>query len=116
MIERKMVVAWINFGVLIASALLTLFFYVKSAGPAALEKKIGASAYRKCTRYRIVASLFMALAGVNYVVYYFYPLPVSLPRTFPWGWWVSGLIAVLIAVPSGYLWWRGMKDAGEETI
>jgi protein-S-isoprenylcysteine O-methyltransferase Ste14 len=111
-----MVVAWINFAVLIVSAVFTLYFYVKSAGPAALEKKIGPSAYDKCTRYRIVASLFMTLAGVNYVVYYFYPLPISLARTFPWDWWVSGLIALLIAVPSGYLWGRGMKDAGEETV
>ena len=110
-----MVVAWINFAILVVSAVFTLYFYIKSAGPAALEKRIGPSAYSKCTRYRILASLFMTLAGANYVVYYFYPLPVPLPRAFPWNWWVSGVIAVLIAVPSGYLLWRGMKDAGEET-
>jgi len=109
-------IAWINFAVLILSAILCLYFYVKSAGPAALERKIGPSAYAKCTRYRMLASIFMTIAGINYVVYYFYPLPISLPRTFPWPWWVSALIAVVIAVPSGYLWVRGMKDAGEETM
>jgi len=101
-----MVVAWVNFAILVVSAVLTLYFYIKSAGPAALEKKIGPSAYSKCTRYRIVASLFMTLAGANYVIYYFYPLPITLPRAFPWNWWVSGAIAVLIAVPSGYLFWQ----------
>ena len=111
-----MVVAWINFAVLVVSTGLTLYYYVRSAGPAALENKIGPDAYKKCTRYRIAASLFMTLAGVNYFVYYFYPLPVSLPQTFPWSWWVSALIALLIAIPSGYLFWRGMKDAGEETV
>lgn len=111
-----MMIAWINFAILIVSALLCLYFYVKSAGPAALERKIGGDAYAKCTRYRMFSAIFMTIAGVNYVVYYFYPLPISLPRTFPWSWWVSALIAVVIAIPSGYLWWRGMKDAGEETM
>ena len=108
--------AWLNFAVLLVSAVLTLCCYVKSAGPAALEKKIGPGAYGKCTRYRILASLFMTLAGAGYVVYHFFPLPVPLAQTFPWSWWVSGLIAILIAIPAGILWWRGMVDAGEETI
>ncbi|RME46692.1 MAG: hypothetical protein D6791_07630 [Chloroflexi bacterium] len=111
-----MMIAWTNFAVLIVSAVLCLYFYVKSAGPAALEQKIGPAAYPKCTRYRMLASIFMTIAGINYVVYYFYPLPIPLPRTFPWPWWVSALIAVVIAVPAGYLWVRGMKDAGEETM
>jgi protein-S-isoprenylcysteine O-methyltransferase Ste14 len=109
-------IAWINAVVLVISTLLTLVFYVKSAGPAALEKEIGPSAYQKCTRYRLIASVFMTLAGINYVVYFFFPLPLPLPATLPWPWWVSALIAVAIAVPSGYVFCRGLKDAGEETI
>jgi len=109
-------IAWINFVILVMATILTLYFYVQSAGPAALEKRIGAAAYAKCTRYRMSASIFMTVAGINYVVYYFYPLPIPLPRTFPWSWWVSGAIAGVIAIPAGYVWWRGMKDAGEETM
>ena len=109
-------IAWINFIVLVAATFLCLFYYVKSAGPAALEKKIGPSAYRKCTQYRIASAIFMTIAGINYVVYAFYPLPISFPQTFPWPWWVSAVIAILITIPSGYLFWRGMKDAGEETM
>lgn len=109
-------VAWINFIVLVISNLLTLYFYVKSVGPAALEQKIGPEAYQKCTRYRFIAGLFMGVATINYIVYVFFPLPISLPATFPWNWWVSALIAVIIAIPAGYLWIRGMRDAGEETM
>lgn len=109
-------IQWINFGVLILSTLLFLYFYVRSAGPAALEDKIGPRAYKDCTRYRIVASVLMTVATVNYVLYCFYPLPIPLPTTFPWPWWVSALIALVIAVPSGYLFYRGVKDAGEETM
>ncbi len=109
-------IAWFNLALLVAATLLTFYFYVRSAGPAALEKKIGPTAYDRCTRFRIIASIFMTVATVNYVVYYFHPLPTALPLTFPWPWWLSVMIAVTIAVPAGYLFWRGVKDAGEETM
>lgn len=109
-------IAWVNFAVLLASTLLTLLFYVKSASPAALERQIGPDAYAKCTRYRFLAGLCMGIATLCYVIYYFFPLPLPLSRTFPWPWWVSALIAVAIGIPSGYLLYRGMVDAGEETM
>lgn len=108
-------IAWINLVVLAVSVFFCLYFYVKSAGPAALEKKIGEKAYTKCTHYRVGASVFMLIAAVTYVMYYFYPLSF-FPRTFPWSWWGSALIAGVIAVFGGYVWVRGMKDAGEETM
>ncbi len=111
-----MIIAWTNFAVLIVSAVLFTYFYVKSVGPAALEKKIGEVAYARCKRYRIIASAFEVVVVANYVVYSFYPLPVPLPNTFPWDRWVSVAVAVVILVPSVYLMWRGLKDAGEESI
>ena len=108
--------ALINFVVLIVSALLFLYFYVKSVSVAALEKRIGDIAYAKCKQYRIIASGFEFLAMANYVIYYFYPLPIALPQAFPWDYWISIVIAIAIGAPGGYLMWRGMKDAGEETI
>jgi len=112
------VIAWINLFALVVSSILTLPFYVKSAGPAALERKIGAIAYKRCTQYRMIALIFMGIACVNYALYVFYPLPLPLPlpQAFPWSWWVSAVVAVLIAIPGGYLFFRGMKDAGEETM
>ncbi len=109
-------IAQINFLLLLLFTALTVYFYIKSAGPAALERKIGERAYAVCTRYRILSAVFMTLAGINYVVYAFYPLPLPLPRHFPWPYWVSIVIAVLIAIPSGYVWLRGSLDAGEETM
>ncbi len=93
-----------------------MYFYVKSVSPASLETKIGEAAYKKCTLYRRVASGFMMIPLANYIIYLFYPLPIPLPKTFPWGWWISVFIVILIALLSGYLFWRGMKDAGEETM
>lgn len=109
-------IEWINFASLLLSTSFILFFYVKSVGPAALAKKIGDKAYKRCTIFRVLAGVFMTIAMVNYVIYVFFPLPIPLAETFPWSRWVSILIAILIAIPSGYLWFRGMKDAGEETM
>jgi protein-S-isoprenylcysteine O-methyltransferase Ste14 len=109
-------ITWINLAVLIVSALLFLYFYVKSASPAALEKEIGEVAYTKCKRYRLIASGFEFIAIANYVIYFFYPLPVPLPRAFPWEYWISATIALVIGIPSTYLMLRGLKDAGEESL
>jgi len=109
-------IARINFGVLLVSVPLFLFFYAKSVGPARLATKIGERAYALCARHRLVAGILMGVASLNYVIYYFYPLPTGLPRTFPWPWWVSASVAATTAIPAGYLWYRGMRDAGEETM
>jgi protein-S-isoprenylcysteine O-methyltransferase Ste14 len=110
------IVPWINFAVLVASSFLFTAFYLKSVGPAALEKKIGPSAYQRCASYRLIASVFMLVTVTNYILYHWFPLPLPLPLTLPWPWWISAAIAVLIAAPSAYLMLRGAKDAGEETM
>ncbi|NQT17443.1 MAG: isoprenylcysteine carboxylmethyltransferase family protein [Planctomycetes bacterium] len=107
---------WANFSILVASSVLFTIFYVKSVSPASLERRIGHSAYRRCAGYRIVASIFMMFVAANYVLYYWFPLPLPLPTTFPWSWPVSAVIAASIALPSTYLMLRGVKDAGEETM
>lgn len=101
---------------MIVSALLFLYFYVKSVSPAALEKKIGEIAYANCKRYRLIASGFEVVAIANYVICFFYPLPVPLPRIFPWDYWISVTIALAIGIPAAYLMFRGLKDAGEESL
>jgi protein-S-isoprenylcysteine O-methyltransferase Ste14 len=109
-------IAWINVAVMIGSSLLLLYYYVRSASPATLEKVLGPRAYGRCARDRIIAGVFEFIAAAGYVVYFFFPLPVQLPRGFPWPWWVSVLIAVAIGAPSATLMGVGIKDAGEETM
>jgi len=109
-------IPWLNVVVLIVSSGLFFVYYLMSVRPASLEKRIGPSAFHKCARYRLVSSVFMFVASINYVVYFVYPLPLGLPVTFPWPWWMSVVIAVVIGIPCGYLMWRGMNDAGPETM
>ncbi|MHA2378565.1 MAG: methyltransferase family protein [Candidatus Thorarchaeota archaeon] len=95
---------------------VTVIFYVKSVGPAALEQEIGEIAYEKCAWYRRIASIAFFLIFVNYVIYYFFPLSTPLPRRFPWDYILTASIATVILIPSLYLMYRGVKDAGEETL
>ena len=107
-------IPWLNFGAMVISTILMTYFYIRSAGPAQLEEKIGSGAYRKSGQYRVIASVFEMIIIATYVIYYFYPLPVPIPQTFPWPYWLSLLIAVIIGVPSGYVMYRGVVDAGVE--
>ncbi len=109
-------ISWINVAVLMASSFLFTLFYVKSVSPAALEKRIGASAYQKCSTYRMVSAAFMGVVAVDYFLYHWFPLHLPLPDAFPWPWSVSAVVAAGIAIPSLYLMSRGVKDAGEETM
>ncbi len=109
-------IAWINLASLIFSSLFFLYFYVRSVSPATLEKILGPRAWARCGRHRIVASIFEMLILINYVIYFFHPLPVPLPERFPWDWWISFLIAFAIGIPSITLMVAGLKDAGEEAL
>jgi protein-S-isoprenylcysteine O-methyltransferase Ste14 len=109
-------IEWLNFVVLIISTILFLFFYVRSVSPAQLEQKIGELAYPKCKTFRIVAGGFEGITVINYVIYFFYPLPIGLPLVFPWPWLDSILIGIIILIPSLYLMAIGVKDAGTETL
>ncbi len=109
-------IAFINIISMTVSGMLCLLFYSWSVSPAALEKKIGEKAYKKCGIYRLVASFFMTVSFAGYFVYYFYPLDISLPWEFFWDWWVSIIIAIVIAIPATIVWIKGMKDAGRETM
>jgi protein-S-isoprenylcysteine O-methyltransferase Ste14 len=109
-------IAWINFAVLIFASLFFLYYYVLSVSPATREKVLGPAAYARCGRERIISGLFEGITVVNYVVYVFYPLNTPLPEKFPWAWWVSAILGIVIGIPSVALMVIGMRDAGEETL
>lgn len=109
-------ISWINFFVLLFSSLFFLYFYVISVSPATREKVIGPVAYQRCGRDRLIAALFESIAAVCYVIFIFYPLESPLPLKFPWAYWISALIAALIGLPALGLMFRGMRDAGAETL
>lgn len=110
-------IGWINFIVLILATVGMHVLYLMSVRPAALEQKIGEKAYKRCTVYRAACSLFMGIITINFILYHWHPVPFDpWPDTFPWPYFVSVIIALLIAVPSGGLMLWAIRDAGEETL
>ena len=112
--QMSALIPWINVGAMVLSTILMTYFYLRSARPAQLEKEIGSIAYKKCGQYRVIASVFEMIIIGTYIVYYFFPLPIPIPQTFPWPYWISIAVAVIIGVPSGYVMYRGVLDAGVE--
>lgn len=109
-------IEWINLIILIFSIVGTLYFYVKSVQPAKLEQEIGEIAYEKCEYYRKLSTIPMFIIVACYILYVFFPLPFPIPDFLPWDYYISLILAVIIAVPSFYLMIRGARDAGEETM
>jgi methanethiol S-methyltransferase len=109
-------IAWINFAVLLVASILLLFFYVRSAAPAGREKIIGPRAYHLCFYDRLTAGALEFVITVNFILHYFFPLPTPLPEKFPWAWWISLVIALVIGIPATLLMVIGVRDAGEETM
>lgn len=110
-------IAVLNVALLFLSTLLMYWFYARSVSPVQRERANEPNAWAKCKRDRQISGAFMGVMLVNYVVYYFYPLEWQLlPTKFPWPYWGSLLLAVVVGVPCGWLLWRGVKDAGEETM
>lgn len=109
-------IAWLNVAILVLSSLLFLLFYIRSVMPAGREKIIGPRAYRQCYYDRLIASAFELVITACFVLYFFFPLAAPLPQRFPWSWWISLLVALLIGVPALLLMSRGLIDAGEEAL
>jgi methanethiol S-methyltransferase len=110
-------IAWINLITLIISGSLMTWLYLMSVQPAALEKKIGPKAYQRCGTYRMLTTIFMLIISANYILYHWYPLPFDpFPPSFPWPYWVSIVIALIIAIPSLYLEVRSTMDAKTEAL
>jgi protein-S-isoprenylcysteine O-methyltransferase Ste14 len=115
-IDWDALLPWINVGVMVLSTALMFVLYMMSSRPAQLEKKIGEVAYKKCGRYRMIASVFELIVIGTYFVYANNPLPLAIPATFPWDSWISVAVALVIGIPSGYVMLRGVLDAGEESM
>lgn len=108
--------AWINFSVMLVASLLFLVYYVRSAAPAGREKIIGSQSYRICFHERLVAGFMEFVITVNYILYRFFPLDTPLPEKFPWSWWISFAIALIIGIPATTLMIIGAVEAGEEAM
>jgi len=108
-------IEWLNLLLMIIIAIVCTYYYVKSVQPAKLEQEIGEIAYEKCERYRLYASVPFFLFFIPYIIYLYYPLPLPIPNELPWDYWISIVLAIVIAIPSFAIMGIGVRAAGVET-
>ncbi|MHA1698101.1 MAG: methyltransferase family protein [Promethearchaeota archaeon] len=107
--------AILNFLVLISALILFAVFYSLSLIPVKLSKKYGDESWDKCGRYRLVASIIESITVFNIIIWVFFPIPGLYFPIFS-EIWISIIVGGLIIVPFGVIMYKGMKDAGTETI
>lgn len=108
-------IAWLNAAGMVLSLVLTTALYAVSVSPVQLEPRFGKRIWKICALLRAVSGVFMTTYIAGFVVHVFHPVPV-LPATFPWPWWVSAIAAVVLYLPLGFAFYRGVKDAGSEAL
>ena len=94
-----------------ATGLFTIF-YVQSVQPARSEDRIGEVSYRRCTTYRVIASVLEVVIFLAYVIFYFTPSPIL--SELPWPPSISIVVALTVGIPAALIMSRGTKDSGEE--
>lgn len=113
---NRSIMIWGSVGLLVLCSSAYVWLYVLSVRPAALERRLGEVAWKRCAAYRQVCYLLgVAILGC-YGWILACPPPFGMPHWFPWPWWWSALAAGVCAVPAVLLWWAGVRDAGGETV
>ena len=109
-------IAWVSFIVLLVLIAIFTSLYIRSVSPARLEAKLGEQAYEHCGKVRAVSIFFLVSVMVCYLVCANYPLPFPRLESFSWPYLVSVLLAIAISIPTTYMVFVGMRDAGDEAI
>lgn len=109
-------IAWVSFLIMVVLIFIFTALYIRSVSPAKLEPKLGERAYAHCGKVRANSIVILVLVLINYVICDLFPLPFPQLMTFWWPYYVSIILAVLISIPTTYMVFVGMRDAGDEAI
>lgn len=108
-------IGWAAIAAMLLCAALTVVLYALSVRPASLSARVGERAYASCARYRL-ASVVTTAGTVIFAVLCGVRPPDPFLRRLPWPRAVSVTVAIVVALPAAWLAWRGIKDAGAETM
>jgi protein-S-isoprenylcysteine O-methyltransferase Ste14 len=111
--QIQLAIPWINLLALLLSLLLFAVPYILSLMPAKLAQTRGETAWKHCKYLRTIGTIFMFIALINMVFWFWFPIiilawPINLN---PWVGIILGVICFLVPLP---IWWKGLRDAGTE--
>jgi protein-S-isoprenylcysteine O-methyltransferase Ste14 len=108
-------IAWINFGSLNIITLLCWFFYILSVQPVTRAEKFGEKAWKAAKRHRAISGVLMFVMVINLILWFWFPIP-ELAWPFHPIHVISILVGVILACIFTPIWFKGIKDAGKETM
>jgi protein-S-isoprenylcysteine O-methyltransferase Ste14 len=108
-------IEWINFSSLIANLFFFSYFYILSIQPVKRERRKGEQAWKECMKFRIFASIFETIIVINMMLWIWFPIPIinwKIHENYIFG----IIIGILITIPCLVILFKGIIDAGKETL
>ncbi|MFX1566151.1 MAG: methyltransferase family protein [Promethearchaeota archaeon] len=109
------VIAWINFLTLNLVTILCWWLYIRSVQPYNRAQRFGKSAWQTAKRDRSFSGILMCVLTVNMILWLWFPIPELAWLVHP-NWLNSILIGIILAIIFTPIWFKGIKDAGRETM
>jgi len=109
-------IATINFISLLASFFIMGYFYILSLQPMKREEKYGEKAWKQCKTFRTIGGLGELISVINLILWIWFPLPIVGEWIISLNIWVGVIIGLIILVPCLIIMFKGIQDAGSETL
>jgi protein-S-isoprenylcysteine O-methyltransferase Ste14 len=109
-------IAIINFIMLIISLFLFSLLYVLSIQPAKHSEKYGEKAWEDCKKLRSISGFFEMIVLISIILWIWFPLPLVNTWIISQNIWVGVIVAACITIPCLILMFKGIIDAGSETL
>lgn len=106
--------ALVNGITIIISTIGLAYFYGQSVNPRCKYGELDEAIIKKCGDYRLIAGLFETIILIGYIIFYFIQIPQSIDVFNHFIYPI--IILVLLLIPAIFLYIKGIKDAGEETL
>ena len=106
---------WINLAILISSMLLFSILYAFSVMPTIRGEKKGKEIWKECRNLRIAGSVFEGIILIAMILWIWFPIENLNWKIFS-RWWIGIVVSLLFFIPCGIIMFKGVKDAGKETL
>ncbi|MFX1407409.1 MAG: methyltransferase family protein [Promethearchaeota archaeon] len=110
------VIAAINFVIMLSTFFIMGYTYTISIQPMKRSEKYGDKAWADCKKFRSIGGIAEFISIGNLILWIWFPLPLVDEWIISSNIWIGIIIGICILIPCTYLLIRGMKDAGSETL
>jgi protein-S-isoprenylcysteine O-methyltransferase Ste14 len=105
----------INFLLLLLSIFFFSYLYLLSIQPVKREQQKGDQAWKECMIFRLIAGFFELIIVINLILWIWLPVSIlnwKLHTNYTFG----IVVGILISIPCSVILFKGMRDAGKESL